>query len=253
MNYYSLEHDNQFMSCSQYDMWEQCEAKYIAYLEGNYTREETTPFLVGNYIHSWLDGSQEKFKELHPNIFTKKGDLKSEYQEANTMIEVLKEDPFCMDMLSGTCEATFFGNLFGLPWKIRVDKWKPGLYRVVDLKTTRSIQMKYEGGISFIEKYKYQRRAAVYAEIVRQFRNEKDYPHFYIVAISKETTPDKIVIDMTDFSRWEEELYYIKNNVERIKLLRNKQLIPVRCERCNYCKSTKKLSEIVYYKNILEV
>lgn len=254
-NYYSIESDRQFMSCSQYDMFLDCEAKYKAYLDGIYKRSQSIAFLEGNYIHSWAEGKLEEFQEANPEMFSSrgptKGSLKSNFIHCETMIQTLKTDKFCMLMLQGESEITFTGEIFGVPWKIRVDKWQREKNRIVDLKTTKSITEKeFKDGqrVSFIEFYNYLRRAAIYAEIVKQ--NTSIEPSFYIVAVSKESTPDKAIINLTDPERYALELDKIKQNINRIKLLRAGIIEPVRCEQCDFCKETKILTKVINYKDL---
>lgn len=50
-NYYTPEADWEYMSCSQYQGFLQCEAAQMAKLEGRWKGEDTEAFLVGNYRH----------------------------------------------------------------------------------------------------------------------------------------------------------------------------------------------------------
>ena len=56
-NYYSREADIYFMSCSQFQAFEKCEAAEIAKLRGIWTPEETSDALFqGQYFHSYFNG-----------------------------------------------------------------------------------------------------------------------------------------------------------------------------------------------------
>lgn len=48
-NYYSVEADKDFMSCSQYQAFMECEAKQMAKLQGRWVDEPKEAFIVGNY------------------------------------------------------------------------------------------------------------------------------------------------------------------------------------------------------------
>jgi len=62
--------------------------------------------------------------------------------------------------------------------------------------------------------------------------------------------PDKAIINLTDESRWELELEKIKENIDRLKNIRNYNIEPLKCGTCNYCKTTKELTKIINYKEI---
>jgi len=252
-NYFSLEADNQYMSCSLLDMFLSCESKTMNYLKGTYSRStSSTALIVGNYVHAWAEGTLEKYKEKYKSeIFTNKGTLRSDFIVAENMIRTVEQDEFCMFMLEGESEVTFTGELFGEKWKIRVDKWQKEKNRIIDLKTTKSIHEKtwVDGQkLSFIDVYHYQRRAAVYSEIVKQHTGK--LPSFYIVAVSKEAIPDKAIINLTDEERWQQEIYDVGVKMDRIKLVKAGKVEPVRCETCDYCRQTKKVDKIIDYRDV---
>jgi hypothetical protein len=208
--------------------------------------------LFGNYVHAWAEGKLEEFKDKNKEkIFTKTNTLRADFVQAEKMIETLKDDKFCMFMLEGESEVTFTGDLFGEPWKIRVDKWQKDKNRIIDLKTTKSITEKTWNGqarVSFLEIYNYQRRAAIYSEIVKQ--NTGKLPEFYIVAVSKEEIPDKAIIRMTDEERWQQEIYDVGVKMERIKHVKSGVVEAVRCGSCDYCRMTKKITKIIDYREV---
>ncbi|NFO48022.1 hypothetical protein FDB40_14020, partial [Clostridium botulinum] len=85
-NYYSIEADKKYMSVSQYKLFKQCEEKAVAKLKGEYKQNESDAFLLGKYIHSWSEGTLEKFKEENPSLYSSqgktKGQLKSTFKIA---------------------------------------------------------------------------------------------------------------------------------------------------------------------------
>lgn len=128
---------------------------------------------------------------------------------------------------------------------------------MVELKTTRSIQEKqwsqeHLGRVSFIEQYNYLLQAALYCEIERRAngRPENDWMDYYMVAVSKESCPDKEVIDLRDPVRYLAELAEIEVNMPRILAVKSGQMEPERCGCCDYCRSTKKLTGAVYYSDL---
>ena len=84
-NYFSLENQMMYMGVSQFKAFEKCEAAALAEITGNFERERTTALLVGSYVDAHFEGTLDLFKARNPEIFTKKGDLKSEYRQAENI------------------------------------------------------------------------------------------------------------------------------------------------------------------------
>ena len=256
-NYHSLEAERDYMSRSQYLGFLNCEAKEMARLSGEWTEEKSTALLVGSYVHAWAEGRRKEFIAEHPEMFKKDGGLKAEYVGADKMIAALESDPLAMFTLQGQKEVILTGEFAGVAWKVMLDAYLPEKRRMADLKTTKSIREKswsleLEARVSFIEQYKYVFQSAIYCEIERiaAGRPEYDWLDFYIVAASKENVPDKEVIDMRDPERYVRELEAVKAVMPRIIQVKAGEVEPIRCERCDYCKSTRKLSKAVHYTEL---
>lgn len=128
---------------------------------------------------------------------------------------------------------------------------------IVDLRTTRSIQEKVwdeasRTYVSFLEYYKVPLQAAIYPEVERlaMGRAAEDWSDFWVVAVSKEKYPDKAVINMTDSTRLGTELAAVQSKMPRIIAVKSGQDQPMRCECCDYCKSTKALSVVTNYSEL---
>lgn len=256
-NYHSLEADKEYMSRSQYNNFLSCEAAEMARLAGEWMEEKSTALLVGSYVHAWNEGTIEQFKKDHPEMFTQKKEPKTEFKCADKMIAILENDPLCKYTLTGEKEVILTAEFAGVAWKVMLDVVNRDKRRLVDLKTTKSIREKYWNPDigekeSFIEQYKYPRQAAIYSEIERiaAGRPEGDWWKFYIVAVSKERIPDKEVISMHDPERYQVELEQIRLNMPRILAVKNKEIEPFRCEKCDYCRSTRKLTGAIYYREL---
>jgi hypothetical protein len=256
-NYYTQEADRHYMSVSQYKNFLKCEAATMAKLNGDYVEPKTEALLFGSYVHSWLDGSMKEFIEQNPDLFSSKGatkgQLKSQYKLADEMIEVLKDDPFVMMALDGEKEVIMTGELFGLPWKIRMDVYNPQFGRFADLKTVKAIREKYWhneiGYCSFVEAYGYITQMAVYSEIESQNRGG-DWLESFIVAVSKETPPDKAVITI-DYDSLVNELESVGGRMERIREVKLGNLEPSSCGKCEYCRSKKKITSVIHYLELI--
>jgi hypothetical protein len=168
-NYFSPEANWQYMSVSQYKGFMECEAKEMAKLKGLYVEEPSTAFLVGSYFHAHFDNTLGTFKREHPDIFKKDGTLKSDYQQANEMINAVENDDFCMYVLQGEPEVILTANLFGIPWKIKMDRYNRERQRFVDIKSCKDFERVWDPilkqKVTFVEEYGYLIQMAVYREI----------------------------------------------------------------------------------------
>jgi hypothetical protein len=256
-NYHSLEADRDYMSRSQFLNFLDCEAREVARLAGVWQEEKSEALLVGSYVHAWSEGRREEFKKTNPDMFTKAGELKANFKTADKMIAALESDPLCMYMLQGDKEVILTAELYGATWKVMLDVRNRQRRRNVDLKTTKSIREKswsqaLESRVSFVEQYKYVFQSAIYSEIERlaDGRPEYDWYDMYIVAVSKECVPDKEVIDMRDPERYIRELDTVRACMPRILQVKAGEIEPIRCERCDYCRSTRKLKGAVHYTEL---
>jgi hypothetical protein len=259
-NYHSPQANLAYMSVSQYKNWLKCEAATLANLQGKYEPIDRQALLVGQYVHSWSEGVLEEFIANHPEIISSrgnsKGELKSEYKKAEEMIACLATDPKVMFYLQGGKEVILTAEMFGVPWKVKIDVDNPGLNYLADLKTTKSItdkiwsdsERKY---VSFIEEWQYMIQVAVYSEIERIARGRDEWRDFYCIAVSKEKVPDHAIIDLTDHGRVQEELDKIRDNLPRIMQVKSGELEPARCEHCDYCRQTKRIDKIIHYTELL--
>jgi len=267
-NYYSAEADREFMSCSQYQGWMECEAKQLAKLEGRWVDESPEAFIVGNYFHTYFEGPEahkqfcdEHFDDIFKTKTTKARGLEvtgkyAPYETADRMIAVAERDPLIKGFaeMPGDNEVIMTGELFGLPWRIRVDKYVPDGRVIIDWKTTKNIwETSYNPALrereTFIETYGYMMRAAVYSEIEKQTSGAETDPQFIIVAISKQDPPDKEVLLLNHRTRYDWELERVKENLVNIRQAKSGYVKPRRCGYCDYCRATKVLYQIrPYYK-----
>lgn len=259
-NYHSLEANQEYLSHSQYlDFVNGCEAQTLAKIKGEWEEEPTAEMLVGSLLHSWNDKTIEQFKLEHPEMYKKNGEPYAKFLFVEEMIATLENDPFCMFVLDGQKEVIMTAEMFGTPWKIKIDTYTEteNGRRIVDLKTTRSISelvwsAEYWTKVSFIEAYNYFIQMAIYCEVERLFKEHAEWAEPLIVAVSKEVPPDKAVISLQDPPRMKLVLGEIENNIPRILAIKRGIEKPIRCERCAYCRSTKRLNKVTHYSEIGE-
>ena len=240
-NYFSKEANSVYMSVSQFKQFKKCEAKGMAMLDEEWETPKTTALLVWSYVDAHFEGSLDLFRAQNPEIFTQKGELKSQFRQAEDIINRIERDKLFMEYMSGEKQVIMTGDIFGVPFKIKIDSYLPD--KIVDLKIMRDFEPIYvegKGRVSFIEAWGYDIQAAVYQEIVKQ-NTGKQLP-FYIAAATKETDGADIQIIKMEQSELDVCLELMEDDVKRFALIKNGIIEPERCERCDYCKHTKVLT-----------
>lgn len=261
-NYYTPKADWEYMSCSQYQGFLECEAAQMAKLEGRWKGTDSEAFLLGNYFHSYMEGeaAHQQFCDEHfEDIFkvTKKGDITGKYaayQRVDEMIAACMRNSLVRRFyeMPGEIEAILTGEIFGIPWRIRMDKYFPEANMILDWKTTANIrELKYnplsKERETFMEVHGYLMRAAVYSEIAKQNQGTDIDPLFIIVAVSKQEFPDLGVFSLNHRQRWDVELEEVKKNLPRIMRVKEYREPARRCGECEYCRATNKVSRIIPY------
>lgn len=243
-NYHSLEANMAYMSASQFKDFfgtygkSGCEAYALAKAKGQWQDEITTALLVGSFVDAFWEGSLDKFKTEHPEVFTQKGELKAPYKQAELIISrTLKDKKFCQYM-SGNKQVIMTAELFGAPWKIKIDSYHDGIC-IVDLKVMQSIYdhkwVKDIGYVEFIRYWGYDLQGAIYQEVVYQ-NTGKRLP-FYIAAVTKSDHPQIRIIQVPQI--WlDDALSVVETNLPRILAIKSGGVVPDRCEMCDYCNDT---------------
>ena len=152
-NYFSPENQMKYFGSSQFKSFAKCEAGAMAEITGEYEREKTSALLVGSYVDAHFEGTLDVFQAQNPSIFTKQGSLKSEYRRAEEIIQRLERDELFMRYMAGKKQTIVAGELFGYPWKIKIDSYLEG-EAIVDLKVMRDFEpiwVEGQGKIPFIE------------------------------------------------------------------------------------------------------
>lgn len=265
-NYYSPEADQEYFSCSQYQAFCECEAKAMAKIQGRWEDKPTEALLVGNYFHTYLEGEaaheqyrREHFEEIFKTKTTKAEGtvavgVRAPFAKADEMIAVAQNDELIKSLIDmpGENEVIMTGILFGVPWRVRVDKYVAAGRLIIDWKTCASISelrwsSEYREKVSFIRANGYMMRAAVYAEVEKQNAHAITDPNFLIVAISKQDPPDKDVFMLNHRQAWDLELEEIKERLPLFQRVKEGRVKPKRCGVCDYCRATKKLYAVKPY------
>lgn len=258
-NYYSQEANERFMSVHQYldfvgHMGVQgCEKRALATLKGDYEKEKTTAMLVGSYVDSYFEGSLDQFKKDNPEIFTQKGELKANFKQAEKMIARAERDEKFMAYMSGEKQVIKTGYLFGCDWKIKIDSYLPGK-AIVDLKTTSDLHRAWRvqdyGYASVAEYWAYTVQMAVYQKIVEIDTGEK-LPCI-LAFVTKEDSPE-LKLCYIDQMTLDHALNEVEMNMTSVLMVKNGEAEPIPCGKCEYCKATEPIEEVINIADLIEV
>ena len=246
-NYFSSEANKGYMSVSQYKDFQKCEAMAMAKLNGEYEQEMSTALMVGSYVDAYFEGTLDVFCAKHPEIFLKSGKnaggLKADYVKADEIIQRIESDPVFMEYMSGEKQTILTAELFGCMWKIKIDSYCPD--KIVDLKCMRSLERIM--GKSFVEHWGYDIQMAVYSEVERIFTSKDTQLETYLAVATKEEVTNLEIIHIPQWRR-AECLEQIAKDILRIIAVKKGSIEPERCGVCDYCKSTKVLTEPIDFE-----
>lgn len=245
-NYHSPEMNQRYWSASQLKSFLDCPARTIAELDGSYVRPKSDALLIGSYVDAAFEGRKAftRFINEHPELFKRDGSLKAEYVKADAMIQRGLSDPVFSDYMKGRHQVIKTATLWGVPFKAKFDVLKDrgnGEHRIVDLKTVRDFNPLYrpgEGRLNVIDYWRWTLQMALYQKI-----DGRGLP-CYLAIITKEEPSDIAVVQIPQ-ARMDAEIDFIGTRIEMFKGMKDGVLTPDRCEKCAYCRLTRKLQGAV--------
>ena len=247
-NYHGVEANMSYWSVSQFKDFDKCTACGLASARGQYHREESDALLIGSYVDAYFAGTMNEFVGEHSEtMFTKKGTLYAKYEQANKCINAVECQPLMLDYLTGDKQVIMTADLFGVPWKIKMDVFNGE--RIVDLKCVKDFEPMYKDGfgrVSWIEYWGYDIQGAIYQKVV-ELNTGKRLP-FYIVAVTKEKVPDVAVIEIPQ-PVLDTALKVVEAKIDRFDLIKTGDIEPEGCGKCEFCKSVKVLTEPMVYES----
>lgn len=248
-NYHSLEANQRYYSASQIKSFLDCPARTMAELNGEYTRPYSQALLVGSYVDAYFGGKKEfeRFKAKSPEIFRRDGSLKSEFAKADEMIERATRDKVFMDFMRGRKQVIMTGLVLGYPFKIKIDVYKKGV-RIVDLKTSKDMQPMYkaeQGRITFAEFWNWPLQMAIYQAV------EGNSLPTYLNVITKENPVDLAVIEIPQH-HLDAEMEILAEKLPYFDAIKSGIIEPPRCEKCAFCRETKKLTGAISLDDLTE-
>ena len=272
-NYYDKESNMRFVSASQYKMFfnpykDCCEAAALAEIRGEFERPVTDSLLIGQYVDEALTGDLERFKKEHPEIISTRGDskgeLKSNYKQAEKMIARCKADKLFMSYVTGgKHQVIMTGEIESVPVKIKIDHVaykNDNPVAIVDLKTVKGMyetfRVKDSGEyLSWVERWHYDVQGAMYQEIFYQNTGLK-LP-FYLAAVSKDKTESiphpRLKIIQIPQTKLDERMVEVRRNIGKIQALKEGKIEPIFCTKCDYCADTLPCEVISMDELMLEV
>lgn len=263
-NYFDPEIEQVYMGATQFKNFLTCEAAALADIQGKYRTEPTTSMLVGSYVDAHFSGTLPVFQAQHPEIFKRDGSLKAEYQRANDIIARMEDDELYMLLMRGEKQVIRTGEINGVPFKIKIDS-------LLDAETCREIVQRFpdmasvmgpcDGAIvdqkvmrdtadvwseedrirvPFVEGWGYDLQGAIYQAV------EGNMLPFILAVGTKEDPPDLSAVYLSD-DHLEAKLHEVEDKVPRFQAIKEGKEPPVRCEKCAYCRATRKLSHAISY------
>lgn len=266
-NYYSSEMNWRYMSVSQYKNFARCESAALAELKGEWNRKDSTALLVGSYVDAHFSNEKEQFIAEHPEIYTKSGTLRAEFQNANKAIARLEADDLARMLLNGKNQVIKTVKINGVWFKTKFDsllsakqveaicKKFPEVRQLVPFGGSMIVDLKYMKDFkpiwddeekelkNFIQYWGYDIQGAIY-----QYADKRNAP-FVIVGVTKEEDPDITARYVPD-----DELAFclaeVKENAPRYDAIKKGKIEPIGCGVCPYCKSTKRLQGIKHFMEL---
>lgn len=239
-NYHSQELNNRFFSVSQYKDFMKCEAMALAKIKGEYKQPVTKALLVGSFVDAYFEGMLPEFMKENPELFTRKNELRSEFRKANEIIGRVKADPLFMKFMSGDKQKILTFELFGVPWKMKMDSYLEGVC-ITDLKVVANFRS--------LPLWRYDLQGAVYQAGVRAVAGE--ILPFYLAAATKERVTDLDIFQIPQ-STLDMSLNEIREHIGRYNDVKNGLIPPEYCGHCDYCKSVKAATIRNYNELLLE-
>lgn len=244
--YYGAEANAQYMSVSQFKDFLKCPAMAMAKIRGEYVPEKSRALLLGSFVDEMLTGtadSQADFiLENRDELFKKNGEPYADGAQAAETVGRVKNQPLMMHYLSGEHQVIMTGEIEGVPFKIKMDSYKPGEF-IADLKYMASLRSP-NLFTPMIEYWGYDLQAACYQEIVYQ-NTGKRLPFYFVVATKEKPAH----LEVGQISQWniDKAMETVRANIVNFQKIKTGEVEPDRCEDygCDYCTSTKIITEAI--------
>ena len=251
-NYFSLENQIKYTGSTQIKDFLSCESCALAKLKGEFEEEKSKAMQISSYIDASISEELEEFKVQNPDIFTKTGTLKAEYQLAEEVLDQARQDEMFMKYLNGEHQVIMAGEISDVPVKIKIDSYHPNKC-ICDLKAVKDFDLIWNEEThekeNFITHYDYVLQAALYQEIVRQ--NTGEQLPFIIAACTKEKYSQRALLQIPQ-EEMDLKLEILKQYLPHLQELKEGKAEPTSCGKCNYCRSKAKCTQLYFYNDFWE-
>ena len=237
MNYFSHEAEVEYFSASQIKSFKRCEAATMAELTGLRLRPVNQALMVGQYVDAALTGDLDEWCGCHPEIRKRDGTLKAEFLQASEMVGRANRDELFMNFLEGEHQTILTADLFGVPFKAKLDVLGPD--KIVDLKTVRDLKSQYlpgQGRVDFATAWDWPLQMAIYQKIYEKVEGVR-LP-CYLAVITKETPADIRIVQIEQ-ERMDAETAWLEQVLPRYEAVKNGVIDPERCDVCEWCRESR--------------
>ena len=244
-NYYEVD---EYMSTSLFKRFRHCE---LAGLQPHIEMEKSKALMIGSYVDAFIEGTLDQFKEENPSVFLKtganKGSLKADFIQADEICEYITNNEVLMQFLSGEKQTIMSGFIEGVPYKIKMDSYSPGI-AINDLKVMQTVTDKNGLYYDFITPWGYDLQLAAYQEIVRQNTGKRLL--CYICAVTKENPINSVIVNIPQIYL-DKALYEIQSNIVRYYDIKMCKVAPIGCGICGACIKARKGTDIISMMDLI--
>lgn len=238
--------DKHYMSCSLWKKFRKCEFDAM-----NSEFVSTPSMLIGSYVDAYVEGTLDKFKEENADIFCKtganKGELKSEFRNANLICDFIDNDTIFSQFFKGEKQVIRTGTIGGVPFKGKFDNYDKGI-AINDLKVLKTVTDNSGEYYDFISQWGYHYQMAIYQELEYQYSGVK-LP-MYICVVTKESPMNSLIVNIPQ-DILDTALYEVETSVKRYYDIYTGKEEPIKCEKCNTCISSRKETKIISMREIM--
>ena len=254
-NYFSKEADMEYMSVSQFKLFNECEAKALATIQGQESATFKEAFLEGQLFEALVAGDKKLFMAQHPELISSRGatagQIKSNYGKVILAAEKFNSQDFFKKILE-KCEkqVVFTAEFCDVKVKCAIDLFDRMTNSIYDIKCMKDFKEQWNKEEKAYEPwyyvYGYVLQLAVYREIVKQNCGTEPL-EIGLIAATKEDSPD---VQALSFSKdlLDLEFENFKYKIKRYDLIKKGFVEPIQCGCCDYCKSIKNIREFEVIK-----